>query len=384
MMIQQATETRKPLNQIYICDPVCVQGLGHNLAAINRYSGFFRSLGISSKAFVSRLLAKDSKSILPENCAFSYSHYYAKTIPASNTRDDALSSRILDADPAALDQLIQAVALDELRQIVDDLVETEDAGIYFPSIDYYSFSALVQLLEENPFRAYPRFFVRWIGVMENCCYDSNERLSLEGLCNRLSRLVSSRSGIHVSHSAESNPYANKLSALLDAKVITTPTLVLEDSLPLPSGNPFVICFPGSARIDKGYNRVSDILRCLESKYPQLDYRVFLQMLPKHELSHHYNVARDLMRNSRVRSYPSHVSQAELTDYISASSLVVTPYCNRIYEMRSSAIMAEGHALVVRLLLLLDVVFQKNCPALVWAFVAIATKGLPMRFMIIPV
>lgn len=339
--VQESRQSRKAPSKIYICDPVCIQGFGHNLAAVNRYSRYFDSLGIASKAFVSRLLEGEKASILPECIAFSYAHYYGRTVPASNSRGDALSARILDASSSVVDEVIQGVAYDELRRIIEDVSDPESTGIYFPSIDYYSFSALVNLLEKNPFRVYPSFFIRWIGVMENCCYAQNGDDALELLYKRLARLVSGRSTIHIRHSAESAPYAAKLSHLLDSEVITTPTLVLEEIVPLSHHASFVICFPGSARIDKGYDRIAAVLQALESRHPELDYLVYLQMLPRHELTHHYNVARELMKNPRIRCYPSHVSQHELTQYISASSLIVTPYCNRIYKMRSSAIMAEG-------------------------------------------
>jgi glycosyltransferase involved in cell wall biosynthesis len=104
---------------------------------------------------------------------------------------------------------------------------------------------------------------------------------------------------------------------------------------------FTFCFPGSARMDKGFNRISTILDHIDNHFPSLDYKVYLQSLPRSEIVNHYNIKRTLYRNPRVNAYPASVPQSTLEEYIQKSHVVVMPYCSRTYKERSSAMMAES-------------------------------------------
>ena len=336
-----STVQSNQLANIFICDPVCVQGLGHNLAAVNRYSDYLSLHGISTTAYVSKLLANSSALRMPKQTRPVYSHYYAKTISVANAENDSSTASILATEPPDVEALIHKIALQELEQILSEVAEPQTTGIFYPSIDYYSFRALVHFLEENSDKFLPTLFVRWIGVMENCRYGFSNDFSLTQLCARLSQVITRCPHLRIYHSTECDTYSEKMSQLLNVHVASTPSLFVEELLPFPSNASFTICFPGSARIDKGFNRIPHILSLLDSRYPSLDYRVYLQLLPAHELVHHYNIVRDVLKNCRVKCYPSHVSKEVLSLYIAASSILVAPYCNRIYELRSSAIMAEG-------------------------------------------
>ena len=118
-------------------------------------------------------------------------------------------------------------------------------------------------------------------------------------------------------------------------------MVDEDPLPDTDSKRFTLAFPGSARIDKGYDKILNILQELDARQPFLDYRVYLQSLPTSELVHHYNIQRDLFKHPRIRAYPAKVNQDELKNYIQKSHLLILPYCPNIYQERSSAMMAEA-------------------------------------------
>lgn len=331
---------------IALCDPVCVQSIGHNLAAVNRYSSFLEQLGLSVEAHVSRLIQYDSAAETRLKTNGSFSHYYSSSIQVSTLENDNLSKAINAETAIGLDTLARRTAEAELEEVINKIGEVESPGLFYPSIDFYSLGALVTLLEKNTDRpSLPTFYIRWIGVMENICYGRDAGTELPALCKRLSTLQSGDHAARVRHSAECPSYAAQLEQLLGCRVSITPTLVNEPYIePRRSEDKFVIAFPGSARIDKGFDRIHDILREFEKICTGLDFTAYIQLLGRNELMHYFNTARDLLRNPRVRCFPAQVSQQELTDYIGESHLLVTPYSSEIYKYRSSAIMAEGACL----------------------------------------
>ncbi len=329
------------LEEIFICDPICFQQAGHNLAAIKRYSRYFQNKNIKTKIFVSRLLEKISNINLSKETNFFYSHYYGSILSSRFTSTDEKSKMIFDNCQDNNDQIIKDLALDELCQIISESNKKNNIGIFFPSIDYYSLHALVDILEKNKFVNLPKIYIRWIGVMENTFLNSNNINPLL-LCRKLGLLNKSNNLIQMRFSAEAKPYARNLSLELKQEVITTPTFIDEDQKAFKDKNEcFTISFPGSGRIDKGFLRIRNILLELESNYPELEYKAYLQFMNADEFNHCYLETRELLKNNNIRCYPTAISQKMLTEYIANSDILVTPYDPKIYLYRSSAIMAEA-------------------------------------------
>ena len=324
-----------------ICDPVCVQEFGHSLIAIKRYNSYLKSKGLETDIFISRLLKDKINLEMPKEVNFYYSHYYALVLPNKETYKDEKSQSILDSSIKNNDEIIKQIAYEELIQIIDSVEESSNTGIFFPSVDYYSLNALISILEKRNSKPLPKFFIRWIGVMENAYIDKKNIAPLL-LCRRLGAINRLNEKLEMSFSAECKPYARNLSVELNQEVVPTPTFIQEEKNQLPALNAkFKIAFPGSSRVDKGLLRISNILSQIEKKFNLFEYEAYLQFPNSSELNAHYLDIRELLKNPNVRCYPTSVSQDILRQYIGFSNILVTPYDSKTYLYRSSAIMAEA-------------------------------------------
>jgi glycosyltransferase involved in cell wall biosynthesis len=334
--------TAKRISHISICDPVCVQRFGHNLAAMHRYARFFRQSNIQVSTYAGKSLERGkeqlSNAIDPEEA---FSHYYSRFIPINRYHAEDAGQSIATLSSKEAHELCKKTSLSDLRLILEKTACHDKPAIFFPSVDYYSLLSLVQLAREGRLSS-TTLFIRWIGVMENCCYHLTEGKNPFALANELTSLLgqSSHQGGAI-HSCESSNLARELEKSIGKSVTVTPTLVEEPKLEQARQDPFTICFPGSPRIDKGFEKIASILERLESTLPTLEYRAIIQCLPSNELRAHYNLLRAVLHNPHVQCYPASVSQETLTGYIERSSLLVLPYDKTTYRYRSSAMMAEA-------------------------------------------
>jgi glycosyltransferase involved in cell wall biosynthesis len=330
------------VDYIAICDPVSVQELGHNLAALSRYSKYLSNQCSHLDIFAGSSLSKCNidRSEFEGDLIYHYSHYYSRVINVPSSRLDRMGADLLELDKPEAHETAKKAAIEELRKILSIAGQHEKAIVYFPSVDYYSLLAL-SCLHETIKQSQTKVLIRFIGVMENVSYHPKEGETLDSLLRHLSQASYGNINCPYNVSAESPVLAKKLRDLYGLDVTITPTLIDEEQLNPASNEIFTFSFPGSARMDKGFDRILRILNEIDKSHPSLDYRVYLQSLPSSEVIHHYNIQRELFKHPRVRVYPATVSQEELRNYIQESHVLVLPYCSRIYEERSSAMMAEA-------------------------------------------
>lgn len=328
---------------IAICDPACVQRLGHNLVAATRYAKHLSAYSKSIEIFAGISLATDPETSNSNSICLNkhYSHYYAKAIPVPLDVRDLVGAKLSNSSAEEAHELAKVTAISELQAVIAKAKKHRKSALFFPSVDYYSLCAITHAVKYVSAPAGSlHVFIRFIGVMENTMYSQNSNESLAALLIELAQ-ASEKNAIHFCYSAESTALALKMEALLKRDIMITPTLVEEELMSNSRSKKFTFCFPGSARVDKGFNRIEKILMHIDKRFPFLDYKVYLQSLPPREIVSHYNAKRSLYKNSRVNAYPASVSQATLEQYIQNSHLVVMPYCPRSYKERSSAMMAES-------------------------------------------
>lgn len=231
------------------------------------------------------------------------------------------------------------MAVRELAFFFEKNMPNENDTLFYPSIDYFSIFALVDYLVKNEHKKVPKIILRFIGVME---YDNyGVGVSLESLLKRLDNLFKKR-GACLRLSAESEIMAEFIKGLMPGRdVIVTPTLVNHDLLRYPSNDIFTILFPGSARRDKGFDRISSILNKLDELKVDDKYRVIVQNLSSSEVKYFGVEALNLVKNSRVILLPSSLDDREIKNIFEISHIVVAPYDKEVYKYRSSAIMAES-------------------------------------------
>lgn len=324
---------------INILDPVCVQQKGHNLIALKSYAELFRNkYGILPKLHYSRALSDEDICILKDyQCVASFHHYYIKDLPVKKYSEE--SHAILDEARIFSDSLLKKFAAQDVEKIFSNLNTKNRSVLFFPSIDFYTANAIFDHLRLIAPIDCPHIIIRWIGVMENVNY-SRLPAPLEFLVSRLRSLI--EDGYPIRNSAEGSSYAALLSGMLRDHVSLSPTLVAEREPFEMSGNEcFSILFPGSGRMDKGYDRIHSIVCGLKEKHPNFKFILNLQGLQNKEFSDNYNIVRKLVAFSEVILQPETISQIELKNNFNSSDLICMPYSSETYEWRSSAIMAEA-------------------------------------------
>jgi glycosyltransferase involved in cell wall biosynthesis len=319
---------------VYILDPVCLQIAGHNLTAIKRYGALLSKLKrepiflLPSKELSDNLCLLD---ITPGiNVDRFFSHYYPDFIYLSGVKG------FVD-DSNSYQQRIFDLALKEAREFFIKYKPGAEDTIYYPSIDYFSLAALVTLLEINPQLYLCRFIFRFIGVMEFDHYNFGTELG--ELLSRLARLITFKR-INLKISAESEVMAKYIKDFIDQDIEITPTLVNHDYLSYPRNSKYTIVFPGSARRDKGFDRIESILNKFESLGLCKDYNAIVQLLPPSELNLFSKSVLGIVRNAKVTLLPCTLDEEEIKGLYAMADVIVAPYDKKIYRYRSSAIMAE--------------------------------------------
>lgn len=318
--------------KILICDPVCVQEHGHNLTAAVRY-GYFLNEIISRKKDIKILVGNnlDVNKINWLNNGLDikgfFTHYYPDLLPIKGIKSK------VDKDHG---EKISKIAYEELCGIIENYIGNSEGVVYYPSIDYFSLKSIIEFIKNNKEKELKIHFVlRFIGVMEFHNYECSQ--SFDDLLLELNDIKDTHL---IKLSAKSNIFAEYITNKTAMDVVITPTLVNGEVLKYPNNNIFTIAFPGSARRDKGFDRIPAILDWLDQKYPDMQYRVLLQSLAGKELEYFSEYLFALNKKSNVIVYPSSLSYEKMKELTLFADLVVAPYDSNVYKYRSSAIMAN--------------------------------------------
>lgn len=317
---------------VYILDPVCIQEKGHNLTAIKRYGSFLYELKketiflVISKYLQNALLSKTTGI----NVDRFFSNYYPDFIPLTNVEK-------IPGNNSSYKTEILNLAIHEMQHFFNKYKPCSKDTIFYPSIDYFSLAAIINFLETNYQSYLCKFIFRFIGVMEYDLYDLG--ISLSELLTRLGSLISNKK-INAKISTESDTMADYIKDHIKQDVVITPTLVSHDYLAYPKNSKYTIVFPGSARRDKGFDRIESILYECEALGLH-NYKAIVQLLPPSELELFSNHALGLVRNAKVTLLPCTLSENEIKELFAMADIVVAPYDKNVYRYRSSAIMAEA-------------------------------------------
>jgi len=318
----------------FIIDPVCIHDSGHNLTAAKRYGHMARKISKDKAVLlVSRLLNENLTNSEDSEIYFDcfFSHYYPDFIPIKGAEKFLNKRGELKLD-------IGALAAKELNQFFDKYSPNQRDTLFYPSIDYFSLISLIDFLDKTSSTDLPKIIIRFIGVMEYDHYKTG--ISLENILEKIRKLINTK-GLNIKFSAESSIMANHIENIINQKVEITPTLVSNNALKHIESDVFTIIFPGSARRDKGFDRISSILNNFERINSEKKYRAIIQLLPPSELKHFGNHALELVKNGKVTLLPCSLDESEIINLFQISDIVVAPYDRKVYKYRSSAIMAES-------------------------------------------
>lgn len=318
--------------RLVICDPVCVLAYGHNASAMNHFSRFL-SLAYTDVVQVGGVN-------LPVNLPNSeevkrhFRHYYYEQIPIPRVfkPSDDLEYSLL-ADPQ------EAMATEDMAELLAQLDVDRDDDLFFPSADFYGVVGLLNALQSRS-SAPPRIFVRFIGVMEFAseAYRDPEH----ELISRL-RAENGLDG-RISCAAETPTYADYLSERLDTPVFCAsyPEVYQQRDLDQTDGEAVRIYCPGSPRLDKGYLDLMPIISEVRRNDPQLKIRFVVHHLLG-ENSAFDSYTSQLYALPGVEMIAGYVEEERILSEYHRCSAVLLPYDRAIYRLRGSAVMMEALA-----------------------------------------
>lgn len=317
--------------RLFICDPACVQQIGHNVHALRYFKSAF-SAGFSEVIAVCCNSLPDDIA-LEEGFVKHYQFYYPEFFPGVPATGVSFSE---SHDSMILDGKERLATLDAEKLLQMFSMNSHD-NVFFPHLDFYGVVGLLNALQLRSESERPRLYLRFIGVMENAT--DHYKFPCNELLFRLR--VAAKRGIQISASAETPRYADLVAQVLEARVAVTGYPLTEQKIPLPEDGPFYFYCPGSARADKGYFELLDIFREVRNRDPDCNIRFITQSLPSHDLVNHLSYTAQLYAIPGVEMQVGTVSAEEMISTYCRSHAVLLPYARDVYEYRGSAVLMEA-------------------------------------------
>lgn len=315
--------------RLFICDPVCAQPFGHNVAALNYFSNAFSDVFEEIVPLCCKHLPE--KTVDEYGFVPFYDFYYREYISIATAPKLGAESASGFADP------LEAQATRDAKRLIQSYGIDNTDTLFFPSLDIYGVVGLLNALAEQPIARQPKIFLRFIGVMENASrtYRDPER-------ELLRRLVIARAaGARIALSAETPKLADRLAALLCAPVAVTPYPTIATAFPFPPAGPMICFCPGSARYDKGFLLLRELFLSIRQRDPDLAIQFVVQNLPDRDAVHHDGYISQLYAMPGVELLSSMISEREMIRHYRNASVILLPYDHIVYELRGSAALMEA-------------------------------------------
>ena len=322
------------MGKAYIIDPVCAITYGHSLNAL----GYFEKIAHKQFSEVVKVASRHLPAIhgsKPDDIIRFFDFYYDFAMRIERRESEREHPWQIDSK---FDEGVRATV--DFERFLREFDISESDTLIYPSIDYYSLLGLLNRLETLPPSRCPNLRFRFIGVMENASRLPDPQKALKVLEERLAFHIT-RVG-RTSISAETPRLARILEKRLGSKVHTTPYIVFDlDALPLLDKEPFTVLSGGSARPDKGFFRLSNIIDMVNDQMSPGKVRFIVQNLPDHEISQFRDYFRTLAAKPNVEILPGSIPYANILDAFGRCDVTILPYDPDIYRFRGSAMLMES-------------------------------------------
>lgn len=228
----------------------------------------------------------------------------------------------------------------KLAELLNELSSKD--YVFFPSADNLVATHVLKLLhKKNRKSGIPKTVLRFINVLENIEFPI--ALTKRRLYSRLRNAQVNLSGLIVA--SETSTYKKHLVKQgIDTAVIHYPPKLqtqkqlgaLKPNTPAP-----VISTLGSARPDKGYERLAEIIPQYLSLAKALP-ATFIVQGPARHWSYGSRFSERVLKQTRdVNLKPGILSDKKLLEYLSISNVNLLPYYQDVYEFRGSAMLYEA-------------------------------------------
>ncbi len=318
----------------FIVDPVCAITFGHSLNALGYFAEMARSYGNDIIKVASRHLPLlDGKE---DDIERFFEFQYDKFIE--------IDRKPVAKDWAGLSAQAQtsaeASATVDFSRFMSKFRVTADDTILFPSVDYYSLLGLLNVIETLPASRMPKVMFRFIGVMETASLDGDANLAGNHFKRRLREAMNR--GMNISVCAETPKYARELTQSLRINVPTVPYIAPDiDALPMPEEGPITFLSGGSAREDKGFFRLQNIISLVNKRIDPSKWKIKIQGPPNKVFSQNSGYMAWLHSLPNAEILPGNVPYSEIVRSFRESHVSLMPYDPETYASRGSAMLMES-------------------------------------------
>ena len=343
-------------SRIFICDLCCVLPFGHNAVSVRYFSDYFEKKNNTVVPLVCKGLP-DSVSIIPKESRVA-PFFYSRSMVASfippreysfADPSDSIPLRKLRAFlfGASKIDIFRRYAKDFFLEIFRNFSVKNDDRFFFPSASYYDILGFVDACLSLDTNSRPKCHFRMIGVMETSGPWSTWAQNYQHISKAL-RSAGVKLGNSLSLSAETGKYAQKLMIDTGIPVSVTPYPLEREPVQRirTPDRPFTVISPGSARDDKGFSRLRDIIAHFYILAPQANVRFLIQNLSDNSLiknTNAHNYTARLQAIPGVKLLPGHLDNTEIDALYSEADAVIMPYDAETYRFRGSAIFMESIA-----------------------------------------
>lgn len=321
------------MRRIFVADPTCAVTFGHPLNALNYFADVAAQYCSDVRKVASCHLpvrAGDPDDGIARYFEFLYEPIMAIERSATLRYAFMQEARISREETAFLDAL---------RFLADFDITAQD-GLLFPGMDYYSLVGFLRALKGLAPQKRPHLFIRLLGVLEQTCHHLTPGDAQDRVFALLRAYRSAHGGMSLC--AETPAYAAHLSARLSYDVPTVPYWVGGiEPLDYPATGPVTFLLGGSARADKGFFEIRDIISAVNRRIEPWRTRFIIQSLPDAQIAQHEGYIKTLVRLPNVEYLPGNISYPEILSSFARSHVILMPYDQPTYALRGSAMMMEA-------------------------------------------
>lgn len=320
------------MRRLFVIDPVCAMSYGHSLNALSYFSDMATRYDTEAYKVASRHLPIVGHADDGVIRYFEFHYDFALDIDRKSFCEGA-GVVVLPLDA-------EGESSKEFYDFLNDYSIDEGDILLFPSIDYYSIIGLFNALRGLPKRRHPRLLLRFIGVMEQAHQSIPHAEALQLAMLRIREALTWKTCISIS--AETQKYARRLEALVGSSVLVVPYFApTVDPLPMPTAGPCTFLLGGSARLDKGFLRLAEIISRVNAAIDPSEVAFIIQGPPKDFLLNNADYMKRLWALPNVNVLEATLSYAEIVESFRRSHVALMPYVADVYEYRGSAMLMEA-------------------------------------------
>lgn len=322
------------MDRTFIIDPVCAMTYGHSLNALGYFADMARGYENKVIKVASRHLplAGAAGDDIDRFFEFQYDRFL-DIDRAAPAQDWAGMYNRVHMGP-------EASASADFSRFMQVYGITAGDTLLFPSIDHYSLLGLLNALVGLPGDALPRIMLRFIGVMETAAHDLDPPTAERHYRRRLREALDI--GLPITISAETPKHARALSESLRHPVHTLPYTAPDiAAAAFPAEGPLTVLSGGSAREDKGFFRLRNIISLVHKRIDPDQVRFIIQGPPDALFHRHPDYMAWLHALPNAEILPGTVPYAEIQRSFHESHVSLMAYDQPTYAYRGSAMLMEA-------------------------------------------